>query len=247
MANINDTYFDGLYKDIWKAIIPAELTAKEVDYIVNQFGLSAGSRVLDMMCGYGRHALGLAAKGIPVTAVDNLEAYTSEISAAATAQNLPVTVLQSDIASFSTNDKFDLAICMGNSLNFFSEPEIESILKSTAASLKPGGGLLINSWSIAEIAIPQFKERAWSKLDNLKLIAESKYLFNPTRIETEQLIIDGEGKIETKQAVDYIFSLAEMSRILQSCGFRMDEAYSIPGRKKFSLGDPRVYIVATRI
>lgn len=247
MSNINDTYFDGLYKDIWKAIIPSELTAKEVDYLISRFGLTSSSRVLDMMCGYGRHALGLAAKGIPVTAVDNLPAYTSEISKAAEAEHLPVTVVTSDIVSFKTSDLFDLAICMGNSINFFSEEEIHHILVSTAASLKPGASLVINSWSIAEIAIPQFRERAWSKLNNLKLIAECKYLFNPTRIETEQMIIDEAGKIETKQAVDYIFSLSEMERLLQSAGFRMEEAYSIPGRKKFALGDVRVYILATRI
>ena len=61
------------------------------------------------------------------------------------------------------------------------------------------------------------------------------------------MIIDEAGKIETKQAVDYIFSLSEMERLLQSAGFRMEEAYSIPGRKKFALGDVRVYILATRI
>ena len=63
MNNINDSYFDGYYKDIWRSIIPAELTRKEVDFIVSYFKLQPGNKVLDIMCGYGRHAIALAKKG----------------------------------------------------------------------------------------------------------------------------------------------------------------------------------------
>ena len=72
MNNINDHFFDGNYKDVWKAIIPAELTAREVDYIVRQFDLTPGKKVLDLMCGYGRHAIALAERGIDVVAIDTL-------------------------------------------------------------------------------------------------------------------------------------------------------------------------------
>ena len=48
MSNINDTFFDGYYKDIWKAIIPEELTNRESDFLINYFNLKAGNRVLDL-------------------------------------------------------------------------------------------------------------------------------------------------------------------------------------------------------
>lgn len=83
MDNINDNFFDGYYKDIWRTLIPEELTVKEVDFMIPFFNLGSGSKVLDLMCGYGRHALGLARKGITVTAVDNLSAYINEVKAIA--------------------------------------------------------------------------------------------------------------------------------------------------------------------
>ena len=46
MNNINDTYFDGYYKQVWKSLIPGELTVKEVDFIISYFGLSRNSMVL---------------------------------------------------------------------------------------------------------------------------------------------------------------------------------------------------------
>jgi len=55
MSNINDLFFDGHYKDIWRAIIPAQLTDREVRFMLEYFDLKPGDEVLDMMCGYGRH------------------------------------------------------------------------------------------------------------------------------------------------------------------------------------------------
>ena len=56
-----------------------------------------------------------------------------------------------------------------------------------------------------------------------------------------------DGKTETKKAVDYIYSIAEMEMMFDETGFRMKEIYSIPGKKKFTLGEPRAYIIAEKI
>jgi SAM-dependent methyltransferase len=246
MGNINDNYFNGHYKDIWRAIIPPDLTRKEIEFMVQYFKLNQQSKVLDMMCGYGRHAIGLAEKGVQVTAIDNLSEYIEEIKLAAVNNSLPLQAIQGDISNYKTEEVFDLAICMGNSLNFFPEKEVKGILQNIAANLKPEGQLLVNSWSIAEIAIAEFKERSWSPVGDIKFIAESKYLFDPTRIETETIMISADGKSETKLAVDYIFSVAELKRIFDETGFVIKEIYSIPGRKKFTVGEPRAYIVAAK-
>ncbi|MBK6825510.1 MAG: class I SAM-dependent methyltransferase [Chitinophagaceae bacterium] len=101
MGNINDHFFEGQYKEIWRTMIPEILTERELDFMIPYFKLEAGQRVLDLMCGYGRHALALARKGIQVTAVDNLEAYTSEIKTTAAAEHLPVEVVQADILNYT--------------------------------------------------------------------------------------------------------------------------------------------------
>ncbi len=246
MSNINDSYFDGQYKDIWKALTPADLTIKETDFIVQYFGLQPGNRVLDLMCGYGRHALALAEKGIEVTAVDNLADYIDEIKNTAAGKGLPVEAIQADAASYTAVGNYDLAICMGNSINFFPEKDVNHIIATVAASLKPGGAFLINSWSLAEIAIPQFRAKTWSPLGELKFITDSKFLFQPTRIESETLMLSPDGSSETKMAIDYVYSVAEMEKMFEAAGLRLKEMYSFPGRKKFAVGDSRVYMIAEK-
>lgn len=246
MNNINDLFFDGHYKDIWRAIIPAQLTAREVQFILDFFELKPGDEVLDMMCGYGRHALALAEKGIRVTAVDNLPDYIAEIQKEALSANLPVAVVRANIIDYQPEGSYKLAICMGNSLNFFDAASTVTLLKNWAKVLLPGAHLLINSWSLAETVIPQFTEKSEATQGDLKIISHSKYLFYPTRVETETLMIDPNGVVESKTAIDYIFSVNEIEQLLKEAGFILREIYSIPGRKKFGLGEPRAYIIATR-
>ncbi len=160
MSNINDTFFDGHYKEIWRSIIPDELTVKEVDFMLPYFNLQPGSKVLDLMCGYGRHAIALSKKGISVTAVDNLGDYVSEIIETAKKEQLPLKVIKDNVIDYTIDDVFDLALCMGNSLNFFNAGDTIKLLTNISSHLKSGGHLLINSWSIAEIVFKDFKAKA---------------------------------------------------------------------------------------
>ena len=246
MNNVNDSYFDGHYKDIWRAIIPAELTVKEVDFMLSFFSLGAESKVLDLMCGYGRHALALGRKGINVTAVDNLEAYIDEIKGIAEKEKLPIQAFKESAIQFNTDDKFDLALCMGNSLNFFNAEDVSRLLNNICTHLKPGGYLLINTWSLAEIAIKNFTAKTWTNIGNLKFLTASEYLFHPTRIEFQSTILSPGGSIEEKKGIDYIFSVAELEAMLSKTGFNLREIYSIPGKKKFTLGEPRAYIIGQK-
>ena len=247
MGNINDTYFNGEYKEIWRTLIPDELTVKEIDFMLPYFNLQPGSKVLDLMCGYGRHAIALARKGISVVAVDNLGDYTNEIAETSDKEQLPLKVITADVISYKMDDEFDLAMCMGNSLNFFNAEDTTKLLSNISAHLKPGGHLLINSWSLAEIAFKNFTPKGWSKVGDLKFLTDSKLLFHPTRMETDSTIIFPGGETEAKTGIDYIFSINEMEAMLKVAGLTLKEVYSIPGRKKFTLGEPRAYLVAAKI
>jgi len=46
--------------------------------------------------------------------------------------------------------------------------------------------------------------------------------------------------------VDYIYSMNEIEAMLNQAGLLLKEVYSIPGRKKFTLGEPRAYLVAVK-
>lgn len=246
MENINDSYFDGLYKEVWKNMIPELLTVKEMEFMIPHFSLDKRKSVLDMMCGYGRHALALARQGIRVTAVDNLPEYIREIQETATRESLPLEAVQANLAHYQPEGTYDLALCMGNSLNFFNLADLRSILHKTAAALVSGGHLLIHTWSIAEIAYPGFKTESEGMVGNMNMKTRAEILFRPARMIAWTEITGPDGHTETKQAIDYIYSLNEMEQLLQEAGLHLEEVYSIPGRKAFSIGEPRAYLIARK-
>src|SRR4030095_8474216 len=245
--NVNNSFFDGHYKDIWRHIFPEKTTLAEVDFIVEEAKLKLGQHVLDVMCGYGRHSLELANRGINVTAIDNLPDYINEIKEKAATKNLPIECICTDILEMQVDQEFDAVICMGNSLQFFSEEDSIRILSNISAHLKPGGKFFINTWSLAEIAVKNFKEKSWSRIGELLFLTESKFLFHPARIETASIIITDKGDREEKTGIDFIFSISELESMLNKTGFQLKEIYSIPGKKKFTVGEPRAYIVSEKL
>jgi SAM-dependent methyltransferase len=244
MENINDSFFDGHYKDIWKAIIPEQLTSREVQFMTNYFGLTAGDEVLDMMCGYGRHSLALAEKGMRVTAVDNLAEYIDEIRSKAEQQGLRLDTVQQNVLGYRPLEKYKLIICMGNSLNFFDPSDTHTLLANWREALAPGGHILINSWSLAETVIPNFSGKSEAVHGGINIVSTSDFLFHPTRIETQTTMTGENGIAESKIAIDYIYSVNEIEALLDKSGLQLREIYDIPGKKKFALGSPRAYIIA---
>jgi 2-polyprenyl-3-methyl-5-hydroxy-6-metoxy-1,4-benzoquinol methylase len=246
MPNINDTYFDGIYKEVWRTMMPDDFSKREVNAIINLLQLNSSHKILDLMCGFGRHSLEFARAGMTVTAVDNLAPYIDQLCEKAASERLPVNAVQQSVLDFKSDEKFDLAICMGNSLNFFNAADTTSILKNTGEQLNPGGHLVINTWSIAEIALKLHTEKSSGIVGDIKMETESHVFFQPARIEAVSTFTSPDGTVEIKKGVDYIFSLNEMEAMLGEAGFTMQDVWSIPGRKKFTIGEPRAYIVARK-
>jgi len=245
-SNINNTFFEGIYKNVWKGLIPPGLTEAEVDFIMEAASIKKGDKVLDMMCGYGRHVLELARRGVGVTAVDNLKEYIQELRDKAAAEDLPVKAVLSGALEAELSETYDAAICMGNSFAFFDKEDSVFLLKKIASQLKSKGILIINSWMIAEIAIKHFREKDWHRVGEYKYLLDYKFLFHPSRIESEQTIIAEDGTIEVIKGVDYIFTLNELEEMFKKAGFATRDLYSTPRKKRFSLGDGRIYIVAEK-
>jgi 2-polyprenyl-3-methyl-5-hydroxy-6-metoxy-1,4-benzoquinol methylase len=246
LNNINDAFFRGRYKEVWRQIIPAGLTEAETDFIEELASLKPGAKVLDIMSGYGRHSLELAKRGYQVTSLDIETDYISEINTKAKEASLSIHTIEGSVMENLPVGNFDAIICMGNSFAFFREEDVKTLLAKLASILKPGGTLIINSWMIAEIAIRHFKDKEWHEMDGCRYLIANQYHTDPTRIESIHTIIDNEGNIEEIKGVDYIFTLRELRLLLENEGFLAPLVYSTPRKRPFRLGDGKAYIVSKR-
>jgi SAM-dependent methyltransferase len=125
-------------------------TEQEVAFLVDALDLHAGTRVLDVGCGPGRHAHALARRGIEVLGVDISQRFVD----LATADAPPgATFRRADARALDLDAEFDAAIslCQG-AFGLTGGPGAPldgdgAVLEGMARALRPGAQLAVSAFS----------------------------------------------------------------------------------------------------
>ena len=91
---------------------------RELPFIQDALSESGGNRVLDMACGSGRHSVALALKGADVVGFDSSTSMIQTAKELAVENGVAVRFMVADMTNLKTvlKEKFDLIVCLGNSL-----------------------------------------------------------------------------------------------------------------------------------
>src|SRR5262249_22563415 len=134
-------FFDEEYVRLFAVFTPPERSQREADALWSLLGLSAGSRLLDAPCGYGRLSVPLAERGARVVGVDYSEALLRQAESAR--GPLPpdrLRFLRHDLRQPLSESGFDAAINVFSSLGYGSEEDDLAILRTLAAAGRAGAG-----------------------------------------------------------------------------------------------------------
>lgn len=127
-----------------------EMTQREVAFLARLLPLPRYARILDLGCGYGRHTLGLAARGYRVTALDRDPAAIAEATRRAEAAQVEVACVVGDMREIaSLPGEFDAIISMWQSLGYFDEATNAEILRQMREKLTPGGRVVVDIFNRA--------------------------------------------------------------------------------------------------
>ncbi len=97
--------------------------ARLVGLIVQSLSIKSDSKILDMACGSGRHAINFAKRGYDVSAVDLSQRLISDAKENARENDVKIDFVLSDILDFKTTQKFNLALNLFTSIGYFDNDE----------------------------------------------------------------------------------------------------------------------------
>jgi SAM-dependent methyltransferase len=240
------TFFRGLALDLWRNAVTPEQTTAEVDFLVEELDPPAGGRILDVPCGNGRHALRLARRGYRLTGVDLSDEFLAEARSSAERDSLEIEWRLADMRQLPGQPVFDGAYCMGNCFGYLEYAGMREFVAALAAALKPGARFVVETGMTAESALPGLAENEWMRLGEILMLVQNEYCAEESRLDTEYTFLR-DGRAESGVSSHYVYTLAELGRMLEGCGLVPRARYGSTGRKPFELGDERLLLVAERV
>ncbi|MFE0154945.1 SAM-dependent methyltransferase [Nonomuraea sp. NPDC059007] len=239
-------FFTELPNAFWRAAVPEELTGDEVAFVVRAAGLRPGSRVLDVPCGSGRHALELARRGCRVIGLDVSAEAVAHARAAAGAEGLDLDLRQGDMRALPADVRAEAAICMGNAFGYLEHAATREFLAGLAALLVPGGALVLDYGFVAESLLPGLSlEEEPMTFGGVEAVSVNEYDVAAGRWLTSFTFRRGE-QVHRGTSVQHVYTTAEVVRLVTEAGFAGAELYGGPDGTPYRLGSPRLLLVARR-
>jgi SAM-dependent methyltransferase len=238
------TFFHGLALDLWRAAVPPEVTAAEVELLARELRLAPGARVLDVPCGDGRHAVGLAARGCRVSGVDLSPGQIAAARARPAGAGPPVEWLLADMRALPGPAAFDAAFCFGNSFGYIDPAASEDFLRAVARALAPGGRFALQTGMVAESLLPHFAEHEEAEVGGIRFTQANRWLPDESCVETVYTF-ERDGQVQRQAGLQWVWTLRELRALLARAGLRPCASLG-PDGGPYERGQPVVVLLAER-
>jgi SAM-dependent methyltransferase len=256
-SNWFEDFFHGITLDLWRKAIPPEHTKAEAEFLIKVLHCKPGAHVLDVPCGNGRLSFELARRGYRVTGVDISEEFIEEAQNATTALDpvatapgtdlpTPVEFILGDMRTIEGEAIYDAAFCFGNSFGFMEYPAMEKFLSGVARALKPGACFVVNTGMAAESVLPDFEEQSCHEIGDMSIEIKERYNAADSCVDSEY-IFERNGEKESRFAKHWIYTAAEIWRMLERAGFKVLDGYGSLKLEPFKLGSRELFVVAERV
>ena len=238
-------FFDDTYVEILKAQKSAQQTRAEVDFLTQALRLKPGGRVLDVPCGFGRHAGELARRGHSVVGVDLSRAMLRE-ARRRYREHERLRFVRGDMRRLAYREEFDAVICIFTSFGYFSERDNVATLRKMARALKPGGRLLIDHRNPAfDATLPA---RWWQRLGPRIFVLSSLRFNRRTGVQDSTWLILrlGDRRVVRKSVRVRLWTRRQWEQRLRQAGMRLIRAYADLEDMSYGTTSGRLIVLAER-
>lgn len=210
-------FYDEDYLFFSTATTNAERTENELEFIWQALQLRQGEAVLDLGCGHGRIANGLAKRGADVTGIDVLPLFLERARLDAAKAGVTVNYRNGDMRELADIGPFDAAILWFYSFGYHSDEDNLKVLQGVSRALKPGGRLLIDQYNTSALARAGDRFTVLDLGDSL-LMQKPIWELETGRWGAERIVVRG-GTIRRSRFTCRCYSPNELKTMLAGTGF----------------------------
>jgi SAM-dependent methyltransferase len=218
-------FFDARYVAALREEKPLRQTRLEVEFVLRSLRPPEGARILDLPCGYGRHAALLARRGFRMVGVDLSPAMLAE-ARRRFAEGPRLRFRRDDMRRIEFREEFDAVINLYTSFGYFTPTQNVTALRRMARALRPGGRLLVDHRDPAyDAGLPR---RLWYRSGRKRFVLEERHFDRDTKItnSTQLIVTAGQRWVAQKTLRFQEFSLPQWRRMLHRVGLTFLRAYS---------------------
>lgn len=231
-----DDTFDDDYLYFYDTILTQERTARDVAVISSLIGLEPGMRVLDLACGHGRIANGLAERGAVVTGLDSSPPYLELARKGAAERGVEVAYVEGDMRSLPWTEEFDGVVNWFTAFGYFPDEENRAVLGQIHRALRPGGRLIIDHLNRDRV-LKEFQPTVATEREGNLMIDRHTYFPETGVLQNERIVVKAGAQRRFRFSVR-MFTLPEIRDWLLHAGFddvrgfdENGDAYTLEGRR----------------
>jgi D-alanine-D-alanine ligase len=247
---------DHLQPDWWKRIFNSMylktdgdvveddgITSFELDLFTRILELNPDHVILDLACGQGRHALGLARRGFKqVYGLDRSHFLINRARQANNTENLKVKFREGDARKLPyAADTFDAVLILGNSFGYFESLEDDlKILQEVFRVMKPDGKFLLDLADGTYLR-NHFSQRSWEWLDKFHFVCRERSLSADKErlISREVITHTRKGVITDQFYAERLYSRESITDLIKKAGYstiELHDDYSTASSRNQDLG-----------
>jgi ubiquinone/menaquinone biosynthesis C-methylase UbiE len=240
-----DAFFSDFYLRVHAGVEPRDEARTQALAAAALSGCPDGGELLDVACGFGRHAVPLAQEGFRVTGVDRSEPLLAEARRRSEGGRAPHLVAADYRELPFADGRFDAALNLFTSLGYLGDEDDTRVLAEIGRVLRPGGRLVVETMH-RDLLVRTFQDQDWKLLGEGRLLLEQR-TFDPAAgiTQTTQTLIDRRGERDSRTFSSRIYTATELVAMLRAAGFDKATCYGDLQGGPFAT-DQRLVIVARR-
>jgi len=232
-----------VYYQIYKETI--KTAKKEADFIERALMLPKKAKILDLGCGFGRHAIELAKKGFDVTAVDISSDLLNIAKRNAKKADVKVRFYREDIRKMDFRNRFDAVIMMLNTFGLLSDEGNEKVIKNISRALKGGGKVLIDLRNPERLKKGDLYGKV-ERVGKLKVYTEINRCPSTKRVLIRRYFYEGNEKKEYVVVVR-LYNRSELKRLFSKNGLKVLKFYGDFNEGEYNReSSPRLIVIGEK-